>query len=371
MNEIKTILACVRNADRKYNLINPNDKIAIGISGGKDSMVLFYALHIYAKFQHKNFKIVPIIIDLGFDNFDPTPISEWMKKLGHELKVYEAKSVYEILKANQEDEKHLPCSICSKMKKSIINRAAKLYKCNKVAFAHHVDDAIETLLMNSIYGGKIDTFSPKMYLSNDKMTFIRPLCLATEKDIIRTIKDNNIPVLKSNCPADKFTERENIKTMLSNLYRTYHMAHQNFINMLDNHENFYLWHEDKVNTIESTRIYIKECLTKEDFIKLNNFLYENKRSSKLMISNSYYLVFEANKIIGYFSLNTKDSKNIILSKIFIKDKAFKDILFKEIEDMIFRKYNPCYFKISAKPQYFLNSYKKEGKFYTKKLGVFR
>ena len=122
--------------------------------------------------------------------------------------------LYEILKANQEDDKHLPCSICSKMKKAIINKAAKFYGCNKVAFAHHVDDAIETLVMNSIYGGKVDTFSPKMYLTNDKITFIRPLCLAHEHDIQKTVKENNIPLLKSNCPADKFTERENIKCAL-------------------------------------------------------------------------------------------------------------------------------------------------------------
>ena len=367
MNEIKTILACVRTADKKYNLINPNDRIAVGISGGKDSMVLFYALHIYAKFQHKNFKIVPIMIDLGFDNFNPTPVVEWMKSLGHELKIYEAKSVYEILKANQPDEKHLPCSICSKMKKAIINKAAKLYKCNKVAFAHHVDDAIETLLMNSIYGGKIDTFSPKMYLSNDKMSFIRPLCLATEKDIIRTIKDNNIPVLKSNCPADKFTERENIKNMLSNLYKNYHMAHQNFINMLDNHENFYLWHEDRVSTIESTKFFIKECVCKDDFIQLNNFLVSNKKSTRLAISHSYYLVFDGSKVIGYFALNSNDPKNIVLPKIYIKECSSAEILYKEIEDMVFRKYNPCNFKIAAEPQYFSKSYTKSGKYYTKKL----
>ena len=367
MNEIKTILACVRNADKKYNLINPGDKIAVGISGGKDSMVLFYALHIYAKFQHKDFKIVPIIIDLGFVNFDPTPIKEWMEKLGHKLNIYEAKSVYEILKANQPDTKHLPCSICSKMKKAIINKAAKLYKCNKVAFAHHVDDAIETLVMNSIYGGKIDTFSPKMYLTNDKISFIRPLCLATEKDIVRTIKDNNIPVLKSNCPADKTTERENIKNMLSSLYKNYHMAHQNFINMLDNHDSFYLWHEDHVSTIEGTKFKIKECVNKEDFTKLFNFLVENKKSKKLNLSCNYFLAEKGEKVIGCFALNIKAEKTIVLPWIYIKESSSAACLFKEIEDMVFRKFNPCTFKIAAKPQYFSNSYTKDGKYYIKKL----
>ena len=367
MNEIKTILACVRTADKKYNLINPNDKIAVGISGGKDSMVLFYALHLYSKFKHKNFKIVPIIMDLGFDNFDPTIISEWMKNLGYELKIYDAKSVYEILKANQPDEKHLPCSICSKMKKAIINKAAKFYGCKKVAFAHHVDDAIETLVMNSIYGGKIDTFSPKMYLTNDKITFIRPLCLATEKSIVRTVKDNNIPVLKSNCPADKFTERENIKTMLTGLYKNYHMAHQNFINMLDNHDNFYLWHEDRVSTIEATKVYIKKCLNKDDFIKLNNFLIKYKKINKLKPNYDYYLIFEGINVVGCFVLTIENGKTVILPMIFIKYAGSAEILHKEIEDMVFRKFNPCIFKIAAKPQYLGKSYSKEGKYWIKKL----
>ena len=367
MNEIKTILACVRNADKKYNLINPGDKIAVGISGGKDSMVLFYALHLYSKFKHKNFKIVPIIIDLGFDNFNPQIISDFIASLGHKLEIYEAKSVYEILKANQPDEKHLPCSICSKMKKAIINKAAKLYGCNKVAFAHHVDDAIETLLMNQIYGGKIDTFSPKMYLTNDKITFIRPLCLAYEKDISKAIKDNNIPVLKSNCPADKFTERENIKIMLKSLYKNYHMAHQNFINMLDNYNNFYLWHEDNVSTIEGSKVYIKECATKNDFVKLNNLFFKYNKKVKMNSSNTYYLIFESNKVMGYYSLNKTNPKEIILTKLFIINNYKIVDICEEIERMIFKEFNPCTFKIAAKPQYFPKNYEKEGKYWIKKL----
>lgn len=368
MNEIKTILACVRNADKKYNLIEPNDKIAIGISGGKDSMVLFYALHLYSKFKHKNFKIVPIIIDLGFDNFNPTPIKDYIASLGHELRIYEAKSVYEILKANQEDDKHLPCSICSKMKKAIINKAAKFYGCNKVAFAHHVDDAIETLVMNSIYGGKIDTFSPKMYLTNDKITFIRPLCLAHEHDIQKTVKENNIPVLKSNCPADKFTERENIKIMLSELYKKYKMAHQNFINMLDNHESFYLWHEESLNVIESTKIYFKKCVNKDDFVRLTNLLNRNEKSIKLVSTNDYFLINFGSKTIGYYSLNTTNKKEIVLTHLFVENNYKLKEICKEIEDTIFRKFNPCIFKIAAKPQYFSNSYVKSGRYWSKKLG---
>ena len=206
-----------------------------------------------------------------------------------------------------------------------------------------------------------------MYLTNDKISFIRPLCLATEKDIVRTIKDNNIPVLKSNCPADKTTERENIKNMLSSLYKNYHMAHQNFINMLDNHDSFYLWHEDHVSTIEGTKFKIKECVNKEDFTKLFNFLVENKKSKKLNLSCNYFLAEKGEKVIGCFALNIKAEKTIILPWIYIKELSSAEFLYKEIEDMVFRKFNPCTFKIAAKPQYFSKSYTKDGKYYIKKL----
>jgi hypothetical protein len=144
------------------------------------------------------------------------------------------------------------------------------------------------------------------------------------------------------------------------------MAHQNFINMLDNHDSFYLWHEDHVSTIEGSKIKIKECVNKEDFTKLFNFLFENKKFKKLTQTSTYYLALSGERVIACFSLNIKE-KTIVLPWIYIKDSSSAEILHKEIEDMIFRKFNPCTFKIAAKPQYFSNSYQKVGKYYIKKL----
>ena len=175
MKAIKTILGLIRQADQTYNLFSDNDRIMIGVSGGKDSMVLAYALNIYQKFNFANFSIVPAILDLGFEGFDATKIKEYFASLNLDLKVIDAKDVYPILKAQQKEGKTLPCSICSRMKKAAINKAAKIYHCNKVAFAHHADDAIETLLMNQIYGGRIATFQPKMHLERSHIDFIRPL----------------------------------------------------------------------------------------------------------------------------------------------------------------------------------------------------
>src|SRR5574344_1605578 len=122
MKAIRIVLACIRKADETYNLIHDNDEIVIGVSGGKDSMALLYALNIYRHFSKKNFKIIPIILDLGFPGFDPTNLKKYVSSLGLELIVHDSKEVYKILSIQQENTHldHLPCSICSRMKKAAI-----------------------------------------------------------------------------------------------------------------------------------------------------------------------------------------------------------------------------------------------------------
>ena len=192
MKAIRTLLACIRKADQTYNLINHGDKIIVGLSGGKDSLALLYSLNLYKKFSHTDFEIQPVTLDLGFPNFDRKPLDEFCESLGLKLIVRDSKEVFEILKIQQEKQglKHLPCSICSRMKKAAINKATNELGFNKVAFAHHADDAIETLLMNQIYGSRIATFSPKMHLENANIDFIRPFLLVHEKDIKQFIKDH-------------------------------------------------------------------------------------------------------------------------------------------------------------------------------------
>src|SRR5574344_963977 len=197
MKSIKGILGGIRQADQKFALFEEKDRIMIGVSGGKDSMVLAYALIQYQRFNFVNFEIVPAILDLGFPGFDATKIKEFFTNIGSELKVIDCSDVYKILKIQQKEAKHLPCSICSRMKKAAMNKAAKELGCNKVAFAHHADDAIETLFLNEIYGGRVSTFSPKMFLSKEKITFIRPLVLAKEEDLRRLCDEENIPI----CPS--------------------------------------------------------------------------------------------------------------------------------------------------------------------------
>ncbi len=241
---VQTILRKIRRADHDYHLITDGDVIAVGVSGGKDSMVLLCALHMYSKFKDKNFKVVGIHIEMGFPNMDFAQVDQFCKTWGIELHHYPSQ-IYAILKRNLAKNGALQCSLCSKFKKATVITAAKELGCTKVAFGHHSDDAVETLFLNMIHGGKIATFLPKMYMSRTDTTFIRPLIYCHENDIVQAQKSNDIPFVKSTCPNDGFTQRQDIKELLQKLYVEYPMAKGNFIYMLHNKEQIALW--DKEN----------------------------------------------------------------------------------------------------------------------------
>lgn len=241
---VSRVLGYLKQADVDFNLINDGDKIAVGISGGKDSMILIYVLHLYKKFSKKNYELVAIHVNEGFPNMDFSVVKEYIESLGETFIIEESNpNIYKVLQMHIKNDK-LPCSICSKMKKAAINQAAIKYNCNKVAFAHHVDDAIETLFLNEIYGGRIATFEPSTYLSNTNLTLIRPLVYSKERDIKRAMNELDLPIVKSTCPNDKKTEREDIKNMLKDIYKKYPKAHDNFKLMLTNLDKLTLWKKE-------------------------------------------------------------------------------------------------------------------------------
>ncbi|MBO4359106.1 MAG: tRNA 2-thiocytidine(32) synthetase TtcA [Erysipelotrichaceae bacterium] len=241
---MKKILAQVRKADEMFSLIEDGDKIAVGLSGGKDSSLLLYSMYLY-KFlyentYHRSFDFVGIHVDLNFGEEDITPLDEWFRQYPIEVH-YESSLVRDILELNKNNGR-IDCSLCSTLKKGAVIKAAKALGCNKVAFAHHCDDAIETLFLNMIYGGRISTFDPKMYLTTQQITFIRPFCLCYESDIANTAKQLGIPVIKSNCPNDGNTKRQDIKELLHSIYHEYPQAKSNFrLSLLNkDHLNLYM-----------------------------------------------------------------------------------------------------------------------------------
>ena len=240
---MKKILAQIRKADNMFNLIEDHDRIAVGLSGGKDSSLLLYALYLYRflyqNTYHKDFEIVGIHIDLNFHEDDMTPLLDWFSQYSIEIHT-EASKIRNILELNLHKGR-IDCSLCSTLKKGAVIRSAKKLGCSKVAFAHHADDAIETLLMNMIYGGRIATFDPKMYLTDSQTTFIRPFCLSFESDIARTGRDLEIPVIRSGCPNDGNTKRQEIKELLHSIYHDYPQAKENFLLILYNKDQLNLY----------------------------------------------------------------------------------------------------------------------------------
>jgi predicted GNAT family N-acyltransferase len=183
------------------------------------------------------------------------------------------------------------------MKKAAMNKVASELGFNKVAFAHHVDDALETLLMNEIYGGRISTFTPKMHLERADITFIRPLILCKEHQISSLIKEENLPVSPSCCPSDKFTTREDIKNILNNIYKQYPEAKSNFITMLSNYEKNELWDEEIIYQINSDGLTLKLCLNQEDFANATNIRHQ-------VFVKEYNILFEDEFVLEYEKSST-------------------------------------------------------------------
>lgn len=212
---LQQVLSYVRKAVDDYHMIANGDKIAVGISGGKDSLTLLYALHGLRRFYPQKFDIHAVTVDLGFGNLD---LSRIESICADELQI-----PYTIVKTDIADiifeqrKESNPCSLCAKMRKGALNEAIKKEGCNKVAYAHHKDDVVETMLMSLIYEGRFHTFSPVTYLDRMDLTVIRPLMYMNEADVIGFVNKNQIPVVKSPCPADGYTKREYVKQLLKKL----------------------------------------------------------------------------------------------------------------------------------------------------------
>jgi len=212
--KLQQVMSYVRRAIDDYHMIEEGDKIAVGISGGKDSLTLLYALHGLKRFYPKKFEIHAVTVDLGFQNLNLDKIKEICEELQVEYTIVST----EIAKIIFEDRKESnPCSLCAKMRKGALNDAIKAAGCNKVAYAHHKDDVVETMLMSLIFEGRFHTFSPVTYLDRMDLTVIRPLMYMNEADVIGFINKYDVPIVKSPCPADGNTKREYIKQLLRNL----------------------------------------------------------------------------------------------------------------------------------------------------------
>ena len=213
---LQQVLSYVRKAVDDYHMIEEGDKIAIGISGGKDSLTLLYALHGLKRFYPKHFEIHAVTVDLGWDNLNLDRIIELCKELNVEYTIVKTDIAQIVFEERKEEN---PCSLCAKMRKGALNQAIKEVGCNKIAYAHHKDDVVETMLMSLIFEGRFHTFSPVTYLDRTQLTVIRPLMYMNEADVLGFVNKYNVPVVKSPCPADGHTKREYVKNLLRQINR--------------------------------------------------------------------------------------------------------------------------------------------------------
>lgn len=213
---IKKLLGQVRKAIEDYNMIQEGDRIAIGVSGGKDSLVLLVLLKQLQSFYPINFEIEAVTLTMGIGEIDLTPVKELCKKIDVNYTIEETVIGKIVFEARKESN---PCSLCANLRRGALHNVAKKLNCNKVALAHHRDDVIETFLLSTLYAGKFQTFSPVTFLERKELFLIRPMIYIEEKHIKEYIKANNLTIVPSPCHVDGKTKRQYIKDLLSDLHK--------------------------------------------------------------------------------------------------------------------------------------------------------
>ena len=220
---LQQLLSVTRKAIDGFGMIEEGDHIAVGLSGGKDSLALLTALRELQRFYPKKYSLTAVTVDLGFPNVDYSLLEDFCVEKGIPYKRVET-AIADIVFYERREKN--PCSLCAKMRKGALNDAVKALGCNKVAYAHHKDDIIETMLLSLLFEGRFYAFSPKTYLDRMDLTVIRPMMFVDETDVIGFQHKYDLPVVKSRCPIDGYTKRQYAKDLVRQLNRDHHGARQ-------------------------------------------------------------------------------------------------------------------------------------------------
>lgn len=239
---MKEVLGCLRRADQDFHMISPGDHVAVGVSGGKDSLLLLYAMALYRKFSPNPYTLSAITLTMGMEPFDLTGV----RSLCEELEVPYFVRETEIGKVIFEDRREKnPCSLCAKMRRGALCDYARELGVNKLALGHHRDDAIETLFLSMLFEGRIHTFHPVTHLTRSGLTQIRPLVYLPEKYVIHMAKTLSLPVVHSPCPANGHTKRQEVKELLADICKKYPNAKELLLSALRNQEQYGLWERER------------------------------------------------------------------------------------------------------------------------------
>jgi tRNA(Ile)-lysidine synthase TilS/MesJ len=235
----KLIFGKVGKAIGDFGLIQEGDRIAVGLSGGKDSSTLLYVLAGLQKYSPVKFHLQGIFLDLGFtEEIDSSPLQEFCSTLEVPLHI-ERTSIGKILFTERQETN--PCSLCSKMRNGALHNIGKSYGCNKVALGHHLDDAIESLLLSMFYEGRIRSFLPITYLDRKDITMIRPMVYVKEEWIRQGLQEFGIPVLNNPCPVNGATKRQEVKEIIAYLEKINPDIKNKLLSSLGNIETENLW----------------------------------------------------------------------------------------------------------------------------------
>ena len=210
---MKEVLGALRRADARYHLIDDGDVIGVGVSGGKDSLATLLALARYRQFSKKAYELHAITVGMGYDG-DFFGVAAFCETLGVPFTLRPTRIGPVIFEERREKN---PCSLCATMRRGVLHRVAKELGCNKVALGHHLDDAVETLMLSLLEEGRLHTFQPVSYLSRKDITVIRPLLYATERAVQRVVISEALPVVQSMCPANGKTRRADVKRLIDSL----------------------------------------------------------------------------------------------------------------------------------------------------------
>ncbi len=217
---MQNLMSRMRAAMEKYNMIEEGDVVAVGVSGGKDSLALLYALSEMRRFYPVKYEVTAITADMTFfgEKTDFSEITALCESLNVRHIIRETELYHIIFETRKEKN---PCSLCARMRRGILHDMTKETGCTKLALGHHMDDAAETFMMNLLSGGRIESFRPVTYLSRKDLTMIRPMILATEKEVLSAARKMNLPTVESPCPMDKTSNRNEMKELLSELEKKY------------------------------------------------------------------------------------------------------------------------------------------------------
>lgn len=235
---MQKILSPMRRAIQQFDMISPGDRIAIGISGGKDSMALLAAMARYQKFSPIPFELEAITLDAGLEGMDFSPIADYCRRINVPYTIKKSAIAKVIFDIRQEKN---PCALCARMRRGALHNLSKELGCNKIALGHHSDDVVETFFLSLLYESRINTFMPVTYLDRKKITLIRPLVFVKEKDIIFDKTCRHLPLIQSTCPADGHTKRQTVKNMLEQLKKEIPDLNPRIMSAIQNKNQMRLW----------------------------------------------------------------------------------------------------------------------------------